>query len=220
VILTYSQFLLDDAAPALAPEQVEFIHRIRSSSAFMLSLVNDLLDVAKIEAGKLSLDLAPVDLAALVERNVALNRALAEKRGVRLDLKLGEELPRPLVVALDAPKIEQVLNNLIGNAVKFSPPGAAVEVGLAHGGRALVTVRDAGPGISPEEREKLFRPFVTFAKPRTAGGDLEKGTGLGLAIVRKIVAGHGGDLWVESEEGKGATFYVALPTEAAGAVER
>ena len=206
VILTYSRFLLDAAAPRLTREQVEFVHTIRSSSEFMLRLVNDLLDISRIEAGKLQLDLEPVDLAALLRRNAALNRVLAERKSIHLLLFEEAEVPP---FALDASKIEQVLNNLIGNAIKFSPPGGLVEVRLARAGpEAVVSVADTGPGIPAAEREQLFRPFGKTSAKGTAG---EKGAGLGLAIVQKIVLGHGGRIWVESEPGRGSTFYVALP---------
>lgn len=110
---------------------------------------------------------------------------------------------------LDAPKIEQVLNNLIGNAIKFSPPGSRVEVKLARfDGRVIISVTDEGPGISPEELEKLFRPFERGRAQSTAG---EKSTGLGLAIVKRIIKGHGGDIRVESATGEGAMFSVSLP---------
>jgi len=206
VILTYSQFLLEDTAGLLQREPVEMIHTIRSSSRFMLELVENLLDISRIEAGRLDLDLAPLDLGALVERNAALNRALAERRGIHLVLERDRELPP---MELDATKVEQVLNNLIGNAVKFSPPGSAVTVRLtAEGGRVLLSVRDQGPGIAAGEIERLFRPFE---RAQVRGAEREKGAGLGLAIVKRIVQGHGGEIEVESAPGQGSTFLVALP---------
>lgn len=209
VILTYSQFLLDEAQ-SLGPEHREFVETIRTSSDFMLHLVDDLLDVARIEAGTLDLDLAPVDPGALVERNVALNRVLAETKGTRIEL-LREGEARPMI--LDAAKIEQVLNNLIGNAVKFSPPGSTVEVGLTGGeGGVEISIRDHGEGIRPEELETLFRPFQKGRNRSTAG---EKSTGLGLAIVKRIVEGHRGEIRVESAPGEGSVFHVRLPEKAA-----
>lgn len=203
VILTYSDFLLEDAAPVLAPEQIDFIHTIRSSSEMMLRLVEELLDVTRIEAGKLDLDLAQVDLGEAIEANVRRNRVLAAKK--RIDIRLQREsgLPR---LRLDAGKIEQVLDNLIGNAVKFSPPGSPVEVRVGReNGHVVISVEDHGPGIPADLLGKLFEPF-TRGRVREA-----KGAGLGLAIVKSIVAGHGGDIRVESEIGRGATFQVCLP---------
>lgn len=213
VILTYSQFLLDEAEDSLRPEHLEFVRTIRSSSEFMLRLVEDLLDVTRIEAGTLELDLATVDLGGLVERNVALNRVLAGKKGTRIELRCDGGLP-PLV--LDEAKIEQVLNNLIGNAVKFSPPGSTVEVRVADGPEAaVISVRDQGEGLAPEEVERLFHPFQR-GRARSTGG--EKSTGLGLAIVKRIVEGHRGEVRVESAEGGGAIFSILLP-KASAAVE-
>jgi signal transduction histidine kinase len=125
VILTYSQFLREDAADKLSEEQIEFINIIRSSSEFMLNLVNDFLDFSKIEAGKLELDLTSADLVKLIGENVARNRALAEQEEIRINFNHNGELPK---MRLDVFKIEQVLNNLIGNAIKFSPFGGEIDV--------------------------------------------------------------------------------------------
>jgi signal transduction histidine kinase len=172
----------------------------------MLQMVNDLLDVAEIESGQLRLDLRPEDMAALVERNVALNQVLAARKGIELILTQDEGIPTTLA---DGSKIEQVLNNLIGNAVKFSYPGSTVQVHMAcENGRMVISVRDEGPGIPASERDRLFQPFAKTSVKSTGG---EKGTGLGLAIVKRIVLEHGGDIWVESEVGRGTTFYVSLP---------
>lgn len=210
VILTYSEFLLEDAAPVLGPEQTGLVHTIRSSSEFMLRLVEDLLDVTRIEAGRLDLDLAPADLPAVVTANVGRNRVLAAKKGIKISLQSQGDIPR---MKLDAAKIEQVLDNLIGNAVKFSSPGSPVEVRLdREEDRVILSVRDHGPGISAELRSRLFEPFTRAHVRGTRG---EKGAGLGLAIVQRIVTGHGGDIRVESEPGQGATFEVCLPVSAA-----
>jgi two-component system, OmpR family, sensor kinase len=206
VILTYSQFLLDDAADVLDREQIEFINTIRASSFFMLSLVNDFLDYSKIEAGKLELDLAPVDLLKLLEENIKRNRILAERKQIQIVCELKDQPPKMI---LDESKIEQVLNNLIGNAVKFSPHNDIINIRVfSDGSHIVISIKDNGLGISAEESNKLFNPFVKGTSKGTAG---EKGAGLGLAIVKKIVEGHGGKISVESEIGKGATFYVALP---------
>ncbi|HEX2223123.1 MAG TPA: HAMP domain-containing sensor histidine kinase [Thermoanaerobaculia bacterium] len=210
VILTYSQFLLDDASGRLEPEQVKFVETIRSSSDFMLSLVENLLDLAKIEAGRLDLDLISVDLAEVLERNVALNRILAQKKDIDVVLRCDPGLPS---MRIDVPKIEQVLNNLIGNAVKFSPPGSLVEVRAEEKGDCVIlAVHDQGPGVPADELDKLFRPFGR-TRVRPSGG--ERCTGLGLAIVKKVVEGHGGEIRVESAPGEGATFFVSLPRKAA-----
>ena len=209
VILIYSQFLIDEAAVSLGPEHLEFVRTIRRSSDFMLRLVEDLLDAARIEAGTLELDLAPVDLGGLVERNVALNRVLAEPKGTRIDLYRDGEAGDVGKMVLDTAKIEQVLNNLIGNAVKYSPPGSTVEVRLAAAdGGVSIAVRDQGQGIAAEEMDRLFQPFKTGTSRGTAG---EKSAGLGLAIVKRIVEGHRGAIRVEPAKGGGSEFQVFLP---------
>jgi len=204
-ILTYSEFLLDEAADVLTERQIQFLSLIRSSSEFMASLVNDLLDVAKIEAGELKLDLQLTDLVDLVRRNISLNRTLAAKRDV--DLRLHDE-PLPML-AIDPVKAEQVLNNLFSNAIKYSPAGTVVDVRLSRDDdRVILSVQDRGPGIPEDELESVFQPFETTSVESLSG---EQGTGLGLAIAQRIVHGHGGEIWVESEIGEGATFYLSLP---------
>jgi len=209
VISSYAEFLADEAAAVLNAEQREFVATIRESSEFLLKMINDLLDISAIESGKLRLDLAPVALAALLERNIALNRVLAEKKQIHVELRLDADLPE---LSLDAGKIQQVLNNFLSNACKFSHSGTKVEVRLyREGADAVVAVRDQGQGIPAAELERLFKPFQKTSVRSTAG---ESSTGLGLAIVRKIVAGHGGRVWVESEVGHGSTFSFSLPLSA------
>lgn len=205
-IQMYSEFLLDETSSVLDPEHLEFVSIIHSSSQFMLNLVNDLLDVAKIESGKLQLELTPTDLAALVQRNVALNSLMASKKSITLRFLPHGNIPE---LMLDASKIEQILNNLITNAVKFSNAGSSVDVGIeGFPKEVVISVKDEGQGIPAGERDNLFKPFQRISVKTTAGED---STGLGLAIVRKIAVGHGGKVWVESKVGKGTTFYVALP---------
>jgi len=207
VILTYSMFVLNEARDSLDPEHLDFIERIRNSSQFMLDLVNDLLDVSRIEAGKLELDLSEVDLLALIKRNVALNQTLAERKQIRIKLvKDQHEIPR---VRVDVSKIEQVLNNLIGNAVKFSPTGSQVEVAIESSEKEiLVSIQDEGQGINTDELERLFRPFERGQAQPIQG---QKGAGLGLAISKRIIEGHGGKVWAENLLEKGAKFVFSLP---------
>jgi len=207
VVNTASSFLLDDSSRLLSAEQRhEFIRRINANGEFMLKLINDLLDVAKIESGRLDLELATGDLCGQIEENLTMNRMLAEKKGIRLDF--APECGVPLF-RFDPGKIEQVLNNLISNAIKFSAPGTAVTVQASRvNDSVVVSVRDHGQGIPAEELDKLFKPFGKTTVRSTAG---EKSTGLGLAICRKIVEGHGGRIWAESEVGKGSTFSFSLP---------
>lgn len=156
--------------------------------------------------GSCAWDRRPSDLRKLLERNAGLNSKLARQKYIHVGLQIEGELP---ILSLDEGKIEQVLNNLISNAVKFSEVGTAVEVcAAAQDGGALISVRDQGPGISEAEQVKLVQPFGRTNVQSTAG---ERSTGLGLAISRNIVQGHGGRIWVESHVGQGSKFLFTLP---------
>jgi PAS domain S-box-containing protein len=207
VVNTASSFLLDDASRLLSEEKKhDFMRRINANGEFMLRLIDNLLDVAKIESGRLDLELATGDLCGLIEENLTMNRMLAEKKSIRLDFAPERGVP---LFRFDRGKVEQVLNNLISNALKFSAPDTVVTVQASRvNGTVVVSVRDHGQGIPAEELDKLFKPFSKTSVRGTAG---EKSTGLGLAICRKIVEGHHGRIWAESEPGKGSTFSFVLP---------
>jgi signal transduction histidine kinase len=207
VILWRSQLLLELDEDLLSEAQrLEFLATIKANSEFMLQLIDDLLDIAVIEAGKLELNLQPTDLVSLIKHNVELNLVLAERKQIKLWFGDDGQLPE---ITVDAHKIEQVLNNLISNAIKFSYPHSAIEIQVARReNNAVISVRDEGKGIPKAELNKLFKPYTKASVKGTQG---EKGTGLGLVIVKKVVEGHQGKIWVESEFGKGSTFYVSLP---------
>lgn len=211
VILAYSHILLEEVEP-LSEEQRELLGSIRESSEFMLRMIGDLLDISKIESGTLALDVRSTDLAGLVRRNAVKNQVLANRKKIHLDLDCDDSVD---AVPIDPAQIEQVLNNLITNAVKFSHPDTTVRVRLERGeGQAVLSVADEGQGIPESELHRLFEPFSsTSVKPT----DDENSTGLGLMIVKKGVEAHGGRIWVESEVGRGSTFLVALPLDAADA---
>ena len=212
VILSYSAFLAKHAARHLDGSQLEFVAVIKESSEFMLRLVNDLLDLAAIEAGELKLIKSPVDLAPIVRDNVRRNSVLAAKRQITIAL---QGPPIALRCACDPHKIEQVLNNLLGNAFKFAPDGSEISVRMRHEQEfAAVSVQDQGPGIAPDLMPRLFEPFCTVSQPRE---EREQSTGLGLAIARRIVEGHGGHIWVDSAHGRGATFTFTVPLVSTGA---
>jgi two-component system, OmpR family, sensor kinase len=204
-ILSYSSFLLDELAGKLSTDQAEFLNAIHNQSQYMAHLVNDLLDVAAIESGKLQLDLQPTDLVQLAQTNLIRNRLIASRKGIMLNLDAGP-VPRLL---LDAAKIEQVLDNLVTNAIKFSLPGSCVHISIRlEEQEALISVRDEGQGIPPAEMDNLFKPFQRTSVKSTGG---EKSTGLGLLIVKRIIEGHGGRIQVESRPGEGSSFRVRLP---------
>jgi signal transduction histidine kinase len=205
-IQMYSEFLLDETRALLGQEHRSFLEIIHSSSQFMLRLVNDLLDVAKIESGKLVLEIAPTDLVELVNKCGETNNVLASRKNISVTFELCDSIPELL---LDASKIEQALNNLISNAVKFSEFGSRVVVKMSSTPEEVtISVIDEGPGIPEHELGKLFQPFQRTSVKSTGG---EESTGLGLAIVKKIVLGHNGRVWVESQPGKGSAFFMALP---------
>jgi two-component system, OmpR family, sensor kinase len=207
VIMAYAQFLEAEATPVLNEEQREFVATIHRTSEFMLNLVNDLLDVSTIESGRLELQRAMIDVAALVKHNVTLNRTLAARK--RIAVEFVPSAVGPVQAELDAGKIQQVLNNLLTNAVNYSHADTRVVVTLdASSESVTICVRDQGQGIPAEELPKLFRPFGRTRVRGTAG---EQSTGLGLAIARRIVEGHGGTITVESQVGRGSEFRVVLP---------
>ena len=149
VIQTYSEFLSELQGRVIGPRELQFINAIDRSSEFILGLINDLLDISKITAGQLILNKRPTDLNALIEHNLSLNRVLAERKQVRLDYKSTAKFSN---VLLDARKIDQVLNNLVDNAIKASPPEGTVAVRLLReDDSALLRVTDQGPGIPSEE---------------------------------------------------------------------
>lgn len=205
-ILFLAGQLGDEVASVLTEEQLEYVSQIRSSSKFMVQLIEDFLDISSIESGRLYLDRRESDPRKLLEHNVGLNAKLARQKHIHVGLQIEGALP---ILSLDERKIEQVLNNLISNAVKFSQPGTTVQVrAAAQDGGVLISVHDQGPGISEAERVKLFQPFGRTSALSTGG---EVSTGLGLAIARKIVDGHGGQIWVKSQVGVGSAFLFTLP---------
>jgi signal transduction histidine kinase len=171
----------------------------------LLHLVNDLLDLSKLEAGRMTFEFTLADLSELVEVVIDEFRSLfAEQK-----IKIHYEGPRPAISSMvDPGRIQQVVRNLLANAVKFSPPAGTVYVRLRQVGEAmLLSVRDEGPGIPPDEVEKVFDKFFQSSKTKSDTG----GTGLGLAICREIVSGHKGRIWAENNEGAGCMFFVELP---------
>ena len=206
VVATYSELLLEELSDAIGVEHRSFLQNIHSSSTFMLGMVDELLDISKIEAGNLKLSLAPVDLRELLTRTVMLNRVFAERKQIEIELAMPDELPPS---PLDGLKLEQVFNNLLSNACKYSHPHTTIRVSAERrDNEAIITIEDQGQGIPSEELGQLFEPFRKTSVKSTGG---EVSTGLGLAIVRRIVEGHGGQIQVESTVGEGSTFSFSLP---------
>jgi two-component system sensor histidine kinase/response regulator len=202
-----SEMLLCEAAGALGDEQKELLATINTASSEMLTLVNDLLDISVIESGKIELRIKHGSLVKLVQERIRINKILAEKKRIRLHEDF-DEMP---YVPFDANRIGQVIDNLIGNAVKFSPPDSNIFISVCQEGTmARVSVRDAGPGLAKEEQTLAFGEFQKLKVLPTGG---EKGTGLGLAIAKRIVEAHRGIVQVESQQGAGAIFSFFIPME-------
>jgi signal transduction histidine kinase len=208
IIYSYTEYLIDNARQYLPEKQQKFLQTVFAQSEFMLTLIDDLLDVSKIESGKLELKKEPFDLISFATGNIELNNSLAVKKNIQINMKSDFD---SLQIYADRHKIEQVFNNLLSNAVKFSYPDSSVEVGISSNrDEVQISFKDHGTGIQEEKLENIFQPYKMASGSGTSG---EKGTGLGLQIVKKIIEGHGGTIKVESEPGKGSTFFVTLPLE-------
>jgi two-component system, sensor histidine kinase LadS len=194
-----------------SPERsLRYLTQVVRSGNHLLEVVNDILDVSRLEAGQMTLHKQRVDMRALFERVIAPMAGLAERQGVALRIS---ELPDPCSVTGDSTKLGQVFVNLVGNAIKFSDGKGNVEVSVHASGSDLVfCVRDAGIGISPHDQARIFESFV-----QAEGGGTRRfgGSGLGLAITKQLVVLHEGEIWVESELGRGSAFFVRLPASAA-----
>ena len=199
--------ILREMAGPLTEKQVHYLTRVRSNTQHLAGLINDLLDLAKIESGRIEVKSSRVSLSGLVHEVVEALRPVAAEKVIALEATIRE--PSILVWA-DRDKINQVLTNLIGNAIKFTPVQGRVTVSASrNGGESVqVSVSDNGPGIPPDEKEKIFAKFYQVAE---ANGENSKGTGLGLAISKGLVELHGGKIWVDSESGHGSTFSFTLP---------
>jgi putative ABC transport system substrate-binding protein len=199
--------MLREMAGPLTDKQIHYLTRVRANTQHLAGLINDLLDLSKIESGKIEIKSRRVSLGGVVHEVVEALRPVAAEKVIALETTLHE--PSILVWA-DRDKINQVLMNLIGNAIKFTPVHGRVTVSaLRNGGESVqVSVSDNGPGVAPHDREKIFAKFYRVAE---VNGENSKGTGLGLAIAKALVELHGGKIWVESEEGRGSTFSFTLP---------
>lgn len=208
-ISTYSNLLASEIGPQLSPAHRELIGSITDMSAFMSDLITDILDVAAIESGSSRLDRRSQAMEPILRHALNINALLARRKGITVESELGDGGACCLV---DARKIDQVLNNLLGNAIKFSHPNTTIHVSVTAGADWLtIAIRDQGQGIPADEIDKLFTPFRTGSVRGTAG---EPSTGLGLAIVHSIVTRHGGKIEVTSSVGAGSTFSLTLPVSA------
>jgi len=206
-IIGFSGILLQELAGPLNEEQKKQLGMVAESADHLLALINDVLDISKIEAGQLTIADDPVNVPEVLEKAVRTMRPLAEKKQLALELQIA---PDTGTVRGDARRIEQIVLNLLSNAIKFTEKGR-VTVGCSQEGEEIVIrVTDTGPGIREADREKLFRPFSQLD---TGLSRQYEGTGLGLSISKRLTGMMGGTIGVESEPGKGSTFTVTFPRD-------
>jgi GAF domain-containing protein len=209
-IIGFSEVLGERMFGDLNEKQEEYLKDIHASGQHLLSLINDILDLSKIEAGRMELELTEFDLPTAIDNALTLVRERAGRRGISLHQSAGEGLGQ---IRGDERKIKQVLLNLLSNAIKFTPDGGRIDVrATAADGSVEVSVTDTGVGIAPEDQEAIFEEFRQVG---TAAKKME-GTGLGLALSRKFIELHGGRIWVASEVGRGSTFTLTLPLRPPG----
>jgi signal transduction histidine kinase len=210
-VIGFSEVLLERMFGEVNPKQEEYLNDILSSGKHLLSLINDILDLSKIEAGRMELEAQAFDLPSALDNALTLIRERAARHSIGLDVHVD---PRIGEVVADERKVKQVLLNLLSNAVKFTPEGGTITMSAALNGEAvMVSVADTGIGIAAGDQEAIFEEF------RQVGDDYARkreGTGLGLALARRLVELHGGTLSVQSELGKGSTFTFTIPARTHG----
>jgi PAS domain S-box-containing protein len=205
-IIGFSELLEQELFGPLNEKQQEYIQHVSASGRHLLSLVNDILDLSKVEAGRMELSREWTPFSMVVEAVRGAVRPLADKRGVTVSVALPPALPE---LYIDQMRVRQVLYNLLSNAIKFTPSGGTIEVRAVMAGRYLeVACQDSGIGISAADLPKLFREFSQI---EVHGGVKPEGTGLGLALTKRLVELHGGTMSVTSEPGQGSTFTFTLP---------
>jgi len=202
-IITFTELLLDDAAGKMNQEQTEYVSDVLDSSQRLLQMINDLLDLSRLEAGKTKLFREALSVRELVRDAMRSIRPLADRKGLNLHSAIPDHLP---LVEADGLRISQILLNLLGNAVKFTQAGGLVQVTARPvDGLMEVSVTDTGVGIAPEDLGRIFEKFAQ------SGRDRPEGSGLGLPLAKSLVELHGGRMSVESELGRGSTFRFTLP---------
>ena len=204
-IMGFNDLMLNEAQGKLSEGLKKYIGIIQTSSQKMLVMVNSFLDISVIESGKLELKLSKGSIKSLIEEQIETSQFLADKKNITIQASLDDTSE----MFFDKFRISQVLDNIIGNAIKYSPRGSTIHIMLDEmDGHIRVRVRDEGPGISEEDQTKLFQEYHRLKSQPTGG---EKSTGLGLAITKKIVDYHKGRIEIESQPGKGSTFILTFP---------
>jgi signal transduction histidine kinase len=231
-IIGFSDILADGLAGPVTDEQKDMINNVSTSGKYLLSLINDILDLSKVEAGRMQLELSGFDIKELIAGSLVMFKEKAMKHNIKLNAEIESGVE---TMNADEQKIKQVLFNLLSNAMKFTPDGSSVSVrarkvcksqfaehsekesggelstvNCGHTDFIEISVEDTGIGISPEEQKKLFQPFQQLESTLTKKYE---GTGLGLSISKRIVELHGGRIWVESGMGKGSRFIFIIPVD-------
>jgi signal transduction histidine kinase len=207
-IIGFSQVLRNGISGEINAKQEEYLEDILTSANHLLALINDVLDLSKVEAGQVELQLEPFWLQDALERGVSMVRERATQDGVQVTLHANGGLD---LVRGDERRISQVIFNLLSNAVKFAPAGGLIDVTATQSnGEIRVSVADTGPGIAAEDLDRIFEEF----QQTDAGARQQEGTGLGLALSKRFVEMHGGRIWCDSQIGKGSTFIFTLPLRA------
>jgi signal transduction histidine kinase len=206
-IIGFSQMMREKMVGDVNEKQAEYLDDIISSGNHLLSLINDVLDLSKVEAGQIELQIAPFSLPDTLEHGVSMIRERATKSGVGLTVDAD---PEAELVEADERRTHQVIVNLLSNAVKFTPEGGSISVSSARvNGEVHISVADTGPGIAPEDQGRIFEEF----QQTELGARALDGTGLGLALSKRLIELQGGRIWVESELGRGSTFTFAIPAK-------
>ncbi|HDN80190.1 MAG: hypothetical protein DRI61_02355 [Chloroflexi bacterium] len=204
LVIGYASLLLEEAKD---PESKEYAQVIMRNSMRLSSLINDMLDLKRLAQKAMTVQVRDVILPELIERVLEGYRPIARDKNQKIEVEIPSGLFK---VRADPAKLEVVLSNLVSNAVKFTPPGGEIKIGVENGDRPLMYVKDNGIGIPPEEQEKIFWSFYQVEDPLTRK---HGGLGLGLSIAKELVELWGGRIWVESEVGKGSTFWFSLPSQ-------
>ena len=205
-VIGFSDVLKEEYFGPLNDKQREYVRDINDSGQHLLSLINDILDLSKIEAGRMDLDLSRFNLPAAIDDALVLVRERAHRHNLQIKSTIGADVGD---MVADERKLKQILINLLSNAVKFSHPGGRVLVAATRGAsEVIVSVQDSGLGVAPQDQAAIFEEFHQLI---TEGHSRKDGTGLGLARTKRLTELHGGRIWVESEAGKGATFSFTLP---------
>jgi signal transduction histidine kinase len=207
-ILGYAELMQEGFYEPLGQKSLDALTRIRSNGKHLLGLINTVLDIAKIESGQFTLNMAEYAIESVVETVRSATESLAQNKKLSLTTEVAKSLP---IGVGDEQRLTQVLLNLVGNAIKFTDKGEVRVTAKAVNGRFNVGVTDTGPGIPEEHQARIFEQFHQVDSSNTKA---KGGTGLGLAIAKQIVEMHGGRIWVESVLGRGSTFQMELPTRA------